>query len=1427
MAFLHRGIGKLMKRSADDADVATIIADVKNYDERLEKLIDGLKRWQDSISQLLLHQNAISTELFDLYRPIPPERVAIDQPRLERVQEWQAAAAEMKEELSKQSGDVGRVLEQTVSVKDSLKPVKKVLGKRENCKLDYERYQSSTESARKKGNRSEREAGVMAKAERQLDQAAQQYHDIDAHIKEYVPPILDAVASYIPYVLYAVEYLFSTFIGQKYRLVNEFAQRHSLNDYEEFEQEWKRDFMPIKDHVESFKLLKEGKAIWKPMETQRPPERPMPAVNKGAFWRRQSGKGSEDLGMEGPPSARKPSDAAPPPRKPSDAAPPPYSEKDSSFIGGKPMSRQQSSTSSAGLSVQDEKLAGPRPISSRRSSTNLWPRDVKSETSAAPRPSIQKIHSSTSIKSQGDIGIAAPTLYGNGSLQNRASSASLATAAAAAAKKKPPPPVPKPKPKLPKPRETYVVALYKFEPQNEGDLSLNEGDRVKIVQKSESMDDWWEGEVVQSNGLLDEMKSSFSILSLTALLAGASALPAEPANPTVQIKNGTVHGRYASGPGWKQDFFLSIPYAKPPCDDLRFRPPQYIDKNLGDIIAKEYGPHCYGYGPDQDGYKLSEDCLTLNIVRPAGCDANSKLPIALWIHGGGFVMGGANNIRYNLTWMVDQSVKLGKPIIGVSINYRLAGWGFLASREVAGSLNLNTGLKDQRLAMHWVQENIKQFGGDPAKVTIFGESAGGASVGFQHIAYNGRDDRLFRGAIMQSGGSVLYSNVQYPGDVSVQKAYDTVANQTGCYDAADSLDCMRKLPTDVMNKALNATSFTPVVDGDFVPGFGSQAIKYGRYVKVPTMVGTTSDEGASFGQIGANNTNDIRNYLRATTTFKAPSIEKILELYPESASIPPAENFTSGADDGTANGTKLYGKQYHRAAAIIGDLWFIAGRRYIAQNLAAAGIPTWSFRFRTRDGGYPAWYRAGHFTEVAFVFHNVEGVGYTGPFDFGNPMGGPNEKDYRKLASYMCRQWIGFVHSLDPRAGAKSGEVQWLKYSEGNGKSQIVFDIDADGGTYMETDDYRKEGIAFLNDYNLQASRLATETGDAVLEIVLLEMAFQRRVLLLLLPLDTLIICIFELALVGKPALVSNWVHDKYDDGGPTNNNNNNSYRGREHRDYGGGRENNRSAKIRIENLHYDLGETDVRDVFSRVGDIRRIDIMYDKAGRSEGIAHVLYSNPDEAMLAVDQFDGANAKGQPIRVKIAPLQGGGRRGGPPAAAAAATAAEGRSLFERVSGAPQEAETDESGRRSPRRLPRNVQEMRQNAKELGIDRYIPGERGGHRDQRPRRGGYAGAASGGGERERHRGGRGGGHSRGDRSSGGTNRQRKTAEELDAEMNDYWTVNGGESNVQSAFAPGGAGQTAGQQQPQQQQQQTTGGFMDGVGEGAVAMADVEADL
>lgn len=181
-------------------------------------------------------------------------------------------------------------------------------------------------------------------------------------------------------------------------------------------------------------------------------------------------------------------------------------------------------------------------------------------------------------------------------------------------------------------------------------------------------------------------------------------------SPTVTVKNGTLEGVHSEQ--YDQDYFLGIPFAQPPVGALRFRVPQSINTSWSETrSAKDYSAACVGYGSDQWPYpSLSEDCLYLNVVRPSGYE-KEKLPIAFWIHGGGLYEGSGIDQRYNLSFMVQRSVEIGKPIIGVSINYRLSMWGFVTGEEVVETGNANIGFRDQRLAMHWVQENIEAFGG--------------------------------------------------------------------------------------------------------------------------------------------------------------------------------------------------------------------------------------------------------------------------------------------------------------------------------------------------------------------------------------------------------------------------------------------------------------------------------------------------------------------------------------------------------------------------------------------------------------------------------------------------------------------------------------------------------------------------------------------
>jgi carboxylesterase type B len=167
--------------------------------------------------------------------------------------------------------------------------------------------------------------------------------------------------------------------------------------------------------------------------------------------------------------------------------------------------------------------------------------------------------------------------------------------------------------------------------------------------------------------------------------------------------------------------------------------------------ATEYPKHCYGYGADQIGYEESEDCLYINVIRPAGIPKDAKLPVATWIYGGGLSNGGSADRRYNMSFFVENSVSQGTPIIGVSFNYRLSVFGFLNGKEALDAGVTNIGFRDQRLALRWLNENIDAFGGDKDAVTIFGESAGAESVTAQVFAYKGQHDGLFRSAAAQSG----------------------------------------------------------------------------------------------------------------------------------------------------------------------------------------------------------------------------------------------------------------------------------------------------------------------------------------------------------------------------------------------------------------------------------------------------------------------------------------------------------------------------------------------------------------------------------------------------------------------------------------------------------------------------------------------------
>lgn len=205
------------------------------------------------------------------------------------------------------------------------------------------------------------------------------------------------------------------------------------------------------------------------------------------------------------------------------------------------------------------------------------------------------------------------------------------------------------------------------------------------------------------------------LLILAALLgkplAVASSEPQESA-PTVRIRNGTVVGSRLNG----VDSFLGIPFAKPPIDQLRLRPPEPLDHAFDTLVATGTPTACPQMATGAPAASSSssiatppppqgEDCLTLNIQRPANVTRHKKLPVLFWIFGGGFEVGSTQT--YDATLLIQKSVALHQDIIYVAVNYRLNGFGFLAGRELQQAGSTNLGLRDQRLALEWVAENIE------------------------------------------------------------------------------------------------------------------------------------------------------------------------------------------------------------------------------------------------------------------------------------------------------------------------------------------------------------------------------------------------------------------------------------------------------------------------------------------------------------------------------------------------------------------------------------------------------------------------------------------------------------------------------------------------------------------------------------------------
>ncbi|GME62228.1 putative carotenoid ester lipase precursor protein [Neofusicoccum parvum] len=571
--------------------------------------------------------------------------------------------------------------------------------------------------------------------------------------------------------------------------------------------------------------------------------------------------------------------------------------------------------------------------------------------------------------------------------------------------------------------------------------------------------------------------------SATALPQLLGGLLGGGAAPMVELDYGTFKGtKKFSG----VNSFLGMPFAKAG----RLQNARMLggeDKLQGVQDATSYGPAC----PQQQliaspissdngdiGGLLSaveqlilppidgqdEDCLNINVQIPEGIDSTAGLPVFMWIHGGGYELGASAAVGSETTALpgliyqganiVTRSVEMKQPVVFVSANYRMNAFGTLASQEITDAGVSNLLLKDQRIAMQWVQKYISLFGGDPSKVTVMGESAGSMSIA-THLLLD-ESEGLFRGAIMASGGIMKlkpYSHAQH--------VFDFIADKSGCGSASDKLACLRttdyakiynavqQLP-NFLSYESTVVPWYPRPDGSFLPDSPHRLVRAGKARKVPIIIGAMKDEGTLFSvvpQLNITTDEDFQFYFRNVffPHLSPDQIRAFTSLYSED----PREG--SPFDTGYAN---AIGPQYKRLAAAIGDYTFDSGRRDLLEHVHATQ-PAYTYLIE-QDlpllGQLPLLNNLGLSSlPILGSFHISEVV--LNAFGFLPPAISKNSLN-------IMSTWISFVNNLDPNEHGLADLPHWPTWGLEE-KSMFKYN---EAGCEIIRDDFRETQMRFIND---------------------------------------------------------------------------------------------------------------------------------------------------------------------------------------------------------------------------------------------------------------------------------------------------------------------------------------------------------------------------
>jgi para-nitrobenzyl esterase len=408
---------------------------------------------------------------------------------------------------------------------------------------------------------------------------------------------------------------------------------------------------------------------------------------------------------------------------------------------------------------------------------------------------------------------------------------------------------------------------------------------------------------------------------------------------------GAVEGEVAS--------FKGLAYAAPPAGSLRWRPPQGLPESSEMSTAYDYGAPCLQ--PSLPAAR--EDCLTLNVFRPFGVDG--PLPVMMFIHGGGFVTGTANDP------LLDGSRLAQAGLIVVTVNYRLGALGWLAHPALSDGGAGNFGLMDQIAALRWVHDNIAAFGGDANNVTLFGNGAGATSIALLMLCAQSRD--LFQKAILQS----VPGRARLPSSREAETAAKQFVAALGQEADLRAVAPKRLLAAEkrLLDKA--PRSFAPAIDGNLLTEDIAAGFAAGHESRIPLIIGSNDDE----------TTFDSEAEVKEALSSSGESVAELRKLYPDIK------------------------RPSDLAAGVYTDRVFSEPVRMLARFHAATGAPTFRYRFAYVPEARRGNPDEGHGRELQFIF-GVEGVPGAGIF---------SRRD-REIANRMRAYWINFAKSGDPNA---------------------------------------------------------------------------------------------------------------------------------------------------------------------------------------------------------------------------------------------------------------------------------------------------------------------------------------------------------------------------------------------------------------------------